>query len=136
MDKGIISVQNRLKEYFISKGFKEVQNSFFWGCEHPSLGRIAYHNDGKTFGFSFLSDEVRNECGYTRPERQKMKNEEREDVYRSYLAKKPYYKNIKGGLKFFYWKAATDYVGLHFTIGFEKLVKVIESVWAGRNLAF
>jgi hypothetical protein len=60
MDKDVISVQNKLKEYFISKGFKEVENSFFWGCEHPFLGRIAFHNDGKTFGFSLLSDDVRN----------------------------------------------------------------------------
>jgi len=135
MDKGIISVQNKLKEYFISKGFKEVENTFFWGAEHPMLGRIAYHNDGKTFGFSFLSDEVRNSCGYTRAERQTMSKEEKEAVYRSYLEKKPYCNDIKYGLKFFPKKSATDYVGLHFTIGFERLVKVIENVWAGRSLS-
>jgi len=136
MDKDIISVQNKLKGYFISKGFKEVQNSYFWGAEHPVLGRIAYHNDGKTFGFSFLSDEVRNSCGYTRAERQKMSKIEKEDVYRSYLEKKPYYKDIKYGWKLFPRKSATDYVGLYFTIGFERIVKVMENVWAGRSLSF
>ena len=120
-------VQEELKRYLISIGFREVSKSFFWSGEHPSVGKINFHNDGKTFGSSLLSNNVRNNCGYSASQRRLMSYDEREKVYRQYLENKPYYKDIEHSIKFYFKKTATDYVGLDFDIGFENIKKVIDS---------
>ena len=126
MSKDTNIVREQLKNYLISIGFKEVPSTFLWSSEHSILGRINYLTDGRIFGFNLLSTDMRNNCGYSSSQRKKLSYEERETIYTEYLKNKPYYKDIKYGLKFYFRKAATDYVGLKFGIGFERIKNLIE----------
>ena len=126
MTKDNIEVQKLFGEYLISLGFKEKKKSFHWSGEHPVLKKINYHRDGKSFGWNLLSADIRDNCGYDKNERSKMSEEEKEEIYREYLSNKPYYKDIKYGITFYFKKDATDYIGIQFGIGLKRLKNVIE----------
>ena len=55
-----------------------------------------------------------------------MSKRELENIYREYLSSKPYYIDIKYGMKFYFKKSGTDYVGILFGIGFDRIKNIIE----------
>jgi len=127
MSQEISSVKEQLRKYLISIGFNEVTKpSFEWSGEHADFGLINFHSDGKAFGMSVLSSDIRDNCGYSPTQRRALSKVERERIYRRYLEKKPYYTDIKYGLNFHFRKSATDYIGLSFGIGYKRLINVIK----------
>lgn len=120
-------MQSSLKDYLIKLGAKEKNtSSFYESFDHPVLGTINFIENGKRVGLNFLSSFMRNNCGYGTAERKKFPNDKREKIYRECLESKPYYKDIKEGLKFHFKASGTDYVSLSLDLGSKKLKSVID----------
>lgn len=126
-NESIITTREKMKKYLIGLGFQETNTeSFDWSAKHPALGIINFTDMGKNLGSNLLSGNMRKNCGCSRAEIKKLKNEEREVIYKKYFESKPYYDDIKYGVKFHPRASGTDYVSLSFHLGFEPLRKAMD----------
>ena len=132
-DESIFKTREKIQEYLKGLGFIEKNTaSFDWSANHPELGIINFLENGRRISSNRISTNMRDNCGFSTSSRKKFDNKKKEEIYNKYLQSKPYYKDIKYGMKFHFRKSATDYISLPLGLGFDRLKEILDSEFSNK----